>query len=103
MTADVKAQIEYFSDVLGMKLKALYWMHNVPGYFHAFMELNPSCSIAFVYAPAVKDIPTAFGVSHAGNPVKPCAPGVMQHLAFNVDTDEDLYAMRDRIRPKACA
>lgn len=100
MTADVKPQIEFFSDVLGMKLKALYWMHNVEGYFHAFMELNPHCSIAFVYAPAVKDIPTEFGVSHAGNPVKPCAPGVMQHLAFNCDTDEELYAMRDRIRAK---
>lgn len=100
MTADVKSQIEFFSDVLGMKLKALYWMHNVEGYFHAFMELNPHCSVAFVYAPAVKDIPTEFGVSHAGNPVKPCAPGVMQHLAFNCDTDEELYAMRDRIRSK---
>jgi catechol 2,3-dioxygenase-like lactoylglutathione lyase family enzyme len=98
MTADVKRQIEFFSEVLGMRLTALYWMHNVEGYFHAFMELNASCSIAFVFAPTVKDIPTAFGVSHAGNPVKPCAPGVMQHLAFNVDTDEELLAMRDRIR-----
>lgn len=100
MTADVKSQIEFFSDVLGMKLKALYWMHNVEGYFHAFMELNPSCSVAFVYAPAVKDIPVEFGVSHAGNPVKPCAAGVMQHLAFNVDSDDELLAMRDRIRSK---
>ncbi len=100
MTADVKSQIEFFSDVLGMKLTALYWMHNVEGYFHAFMELNPSCSVAFVFAPKVKDIPTQFGISHAGNPVKPCAPGVMQHLAFNVDSDEELSAMRDRIRAK---
>ncbi|MGH8597633.1 MAG: VOC family protein [Gammaproteobacteria bacterium] len=100
MTADVKSQIEFFSDVLGMKLTALYWMHNVDGYFHAFMELNPSCSVAFVFAPTVKDIPTQFGISHAGNPVKPCAPGAMQHIAFNVNTDEELYAMRDRIRAK---
>lgn len=100
MTADVKQQIEFFSDVLGMRLVALYWMHNVEGYFHAFMELNPSCSVAFVFAPAVKEIPTAFGVSHAGNPVKPCAAGVMQHLAFNVDTVEELLAMRDRIRAR---
>lgn len=100
MTADVKAQIEYFTDVLGMKLKALYWMHNVEGYFHAFLELNPSCSVAFVFAPAVRDIPTEFGLSHAGNPIKPCAPGSVQHIAFNVDTDADLYAMRDRIRAK---
>ena len=51
MTADVKSQIEFFSDVLGMRLKALYWMHNVDGYFHAFMELNESCSVAFVQSP----------------------------------------------------
>lgn len=100
MTADVKSQIEFFSDVLGMKLKALYWMHNVDGYFHAFMELNANCSVAFVYAPAVKDIPVEFGVTHAGNPVKPCSPGVMQHLAFAVDSDEELLEMRDRIRSR---
>ncbi|MGD9600226.1 MAG: VOC family protein [Gammaproteobacteria bacterium] len=100
MTADVKQQIAFFSEVLGMRLTALYWMHNVDGYFHAFMELNAHCSIAFVFAPAVKEIPTAFGVSHAGNPVKPCAAGSMQHLAFNVDSDEALLAMRDRIRTR---
>ena len=100
MTADVKPQIEFFSDVLGMKLKALYWMHNVDGYFHAFMELNESCSIAFVQCPEVKNIPTEFGVSHSGNVTKPCAAGTMQHVAFNCDTDEELYDMRDRIRAK---
>ncbi len=100
MTADVKTQIEFFSDVLGMKLKALYWMHGVEGYFHGFMELNAHCCVALVAAPSVKDIPTEFGVSHAGNPLKPCAPGAMQHVAFNVDDDEQLLAMRDRIRSR---
>jgi len=100
MTADVKSQIEFFSNVLGMKLKALYWMHNVDGYFHAFMELNESCSVAFVQSPEVEDIPVEYGVTHAGNPVKPCSAGVMQHLAFNCDSDDDLLDMRDRIRAK---
>ena len=100
MTADVKTQIDYFSDVLGMKLKALYWMHNVEGYFHAFMELNANSSVAFVFAPTVKDIPTEFGISHAGNPVKPCAPGSTQHIAFSVETFDELLEMRDRIRSR---
>ncbi len=100
MTADMKAQIEFFTDVLGMKLKALYWMHNVDGYFHAFMELNANSSVAFVFAPAVKDIPTEFGVSHAGNPVQPCAAGATQHIAFAVDTLDELLEMRDRIRSR---
>ena len=100
MTADIKTQIAFFADVLGMKLKALYWMHNVDGYFHAFMELNANSSVAFVFAPAVKDIPVEFGISHAGNPVKPCSPGSMQHIAFSVDSDDELMEMRDRIRSR---
>jgi catechol 2,3-dioxygenase-like lactoylglutathione lyase family enzyme len=100
MTADVKSQIKFFSDVLGMKLKALYWMHNVDGYFHAFMELDKSCSIAFVFSPEVKSIETKFGISHSGNPVKPCAPGTMQHVAFNVSNEKELLLMRDRIRSR---
>jgi catechol 2,3-dioxygenase-like lactoylglutathione lyase family enzyme len=100
MTADVKPQIEFFSDVLGMELKALYWMHGVEGYFHAFMQLNETCSIAFVQSPQVKDIPVELGVSHAGSPTNPCSPGTMQHLAFDCENDEELYNMRDRIRAK---
>lgn len=100
MTADMKSQIAFFADVLGMKLKALYWMHNVEGYFHAFMELNANSSVAFVFAPKVKDIEPQYGVSHAGNPVNDCAAGVMQHVAFSVDTQAQLLAMRDRIRSR---
>ena len=100
MTANIKLQIAFFSDVLGLKLKALYWMHNVDGYLHAFMELNANSSVAFVAAPIVKDLPITKGVSHAGNPVKPCAAGVMQHIAFSVNSDEELLEMRDRIRSK---
>ena len=55
MTANVKEQIKFFADVLGMKLKALYWMHNVDGCFHGFMELNGSSSVALVQSPQVKD------------------------------------------------
>ncbi|MEM7465489.1 MAG: VOC family protein [Pseudomonadota bacterium] len=100
MTADVKQQIKFFSDVLGMELKALYWMHGVEGFFHAFLKLDDSCSVAFVQQHNGEQVPTEMGVSHAGNPVTACAPGTMQHIAFNVDTAEELYAMRDRIRSK---
>ena len=40
------------------------------------------------------------GVTHAGNAGGPTASGVMQHVAFNVDTYDDLLAMRDRIRSR---
>ncbi|WP_260743831.1 VOC family protein [Mycobacterium sp. SMC-2] len=96
----MKAQLTFFTDVLGAELKALYWMHGVTGAKHAFVKLNDSCYIAFVHMPAIEDIPTELGATHAGNPAGACAPGTMQHVAFNVDTLEDLLALRDRIRSR---
>lgn len=97
-TADIKQQIAFFADVLGMELVALYWMHGVKGAWHGFMRLNDGASIAFVESPAIKDIPRELGKSHAGNPGAPVAGGAMQHLALNVDSLDELLAMRDRIR-----
>jgi catechol 2,3-dioxygenase-like lactoylglutathione lyase family enzyme len=99
-TADIKTQIEFFSDVLGMELVALYWMHGVEGAFHGFLRLNGKESVAFVQSPANKEIEPQIGVSHAGSPATPSAPGTMQHVAFNVDGDAELLAMRDRIRSR---
>ena len=56
MTADIKSQIQFFSNVMGLKLKALYWMHGVEGFFHAFMELNSNASIAFVFSPTFNKV-----------------------------------------------
>ncbi|HUE38854.1 MAG TPA: VOC family protein [Candidatus Binatia bacterium] len=100
-TADIKRQIEYFSDVLGMELVALYWMHGVQGAWHAFLKLNDRASIAFVQTPEVCKIDATIGVTHSGNPGAPCAAGTMQHLALNVDSEADLLALRDRIRSRA--
>lgn len=98
-TRDVKQQIEFFTDVLGGELKALYWMHGVANTFHAFVELSPTCYIAFQQHP---DNPTErqVGITHAGNAGGTVTAGVMQHLALNADTLDDLYALRDRIRSR---
>ena len=102
-TADIKAQIEYFSSVLGMELVALYWMHGVEGAWHAFLKLNDHASIALVQMPQIGEIAPTLGVTHAGFPGGPCAPGTMQHLALNVDSETDLLALRDRIRSRGIA
>lgn len=99
-TADIKAQIEFFSDVLGAELVALFWMHGVPGGWHGFCRLNDCCSVAFVQLPANADIAPEIGVTHAGSGAGTSSPGTMQHVAFNVDTHEELIAIRDRIRSK---
>jgi catechol 2,3-dioxygenase-like lactoylglutathione lyase family enzyme len=98
MTSDIKAQIEFFTDVLGAELKALYWMHGVEGAWHGFLQLNERSYIAFVQTPDVAAITPVIGVSHAANPGSPSAGGTMQHVAFSVSSMDELLAMRDRIR-----
>ncbi|MEM8615708.1 MAG: VOC family protein, partial [Pseudomonadota bacterium] len=100
MSADIKSHIEFFSDVLGCKLSAIFDMHGVPGALHAFMHLDDHCYFSIVQMPQVADIPIELGVTHAGTGAGLSAPGTMQHLAFKVDTMDQLVAMRDRIRTK---
>jgi catechol 2,3-dioxygenase-like lactoylglutathione lyase family enzyme len=99
-TADMKTQIAFFTDVLGMELVALYWMHGVEGAWHGFLRLNDQSSIAFVQTPDVAAIPIEIGKTHSGSPGGPSAAGTLQHLAFNVDTEAELLTMRDRIRSR---
>jgi len=99
-TADIKKQIEFCTDVLGMELVALYWMHGVEGAWHGFMKLNDTCYLAFVQTPDIEKIERTLGVTHAGNAGNPVAGGAMQHVAFNVDTEAELLALRDRIRSR---
>ncbi|MGB5760893.1 MAG: VOC family protein [Acidimicrobiales bacterium] len=98
-TTDMKAQLEFWCDVLGCPLKALYWMHGVDGCYHGFVELAPDSYVAFVQHPENgKEI--EIGVSHAGSPGGAVTGGTMQHVAFHVDSIEDVHAMRDRIRSR---
>jgi catechol 2,3-dioxygenase-like lactoylglutathione lyase family enzyme len=99
-TADMKGQLEFFTDVLGAELKALFWMHGVPDTIHGFVRLNDSCYVAFVQGPANAGIEPQIGVTHAGSAGGFSAPGTMQHLAFNVKDLDELVAMRDRLRDR---
>ena len=99
-TADMKSQIDYFTDKLGMELQALYWMHGVENTFHGFLRLNDESSIAFVQNPDIQKVPVELGKTHAGNPGAACSKGTMQHLAFKVKDHEEMMAMRDRLRSK---
>ena len=96
-TADMKAQLTFFADVLGCPTRALYWMHGVADTFHGFVELSEDSYVAFVQAPGNPTDPQ-WGVTHSGNAGDPVTAGTMQHVAFNVDSMDDLLTMRDRIR-----
>lgn len=98
-TTDMKRQLQFWCDVLGLPLKALYWMHGVEGAYHGFVELAPDSYVAFVQHPDNgKEI--EFGVSHADGAGGDIRGGTMQHVAFHVDTVEEVLEMRDRIRSK---
>ena len=97
-TKDMKAQVEFFTQVLGMELVALYWMHGVKNTYHGFVKMSDSSSIAFVQGPESGEIQPQPGVSHPSWTAGLVAPGTMQHLAMNVDTEEELLTMRDRVR-----
>jgi len=99
-TGDIKKQIEFFTDVLGAELAALYWMHGVDGTFHGFLRFGDTCSVAFVQNDKVKEIDPQVGISHAANTRAPSAPGTMQHVAFNVDDEAALLKLRDRVRSR---
>ncbi len=99
-TGDMKGQIEFFTDKLGMELVALYWMHGVENTFHGFLRLNDESSVAFVYNPDIAKIEPQIGLSHAGNAGANSAKGTMQHVALKVKNHEELLAMRDRLRSK---
>jgi catechol 2,3-dioxygenase-like lactoylglutathione lyase family enzyme len=97
-TRDVKSQVEFFTQVCGMELVAMYWMHGVENTVHAFLRLGDRSSLALVQAPEMQAIEPALGVSHPGFTAGNVAGGAMQHVAFNVDSEADLLAMRDRLR-----
>jgi catechol 2,3-dioxygenase-like lactoylglutathione lyase family enzyme len=97
-TKDIKAQIKFYTEVVGMELEALYWMHGVENIFHGFLKLSDSSSIALVQNPQIAEIKPQMGVSHPSWTAANVAPGAMQHVALNVDTEADLLAMRDRVR-----
>lgn len=98
MAGDMKKQLEFFTQVLGFPLVAIFEMHGVEGASHAFLRMSDDSLFSLVHVPGGENIPSTIGVTHAGRGEIPCAPGVMQHVAFRVPDEAALYAMRDRIR-----
>jgi len=93
-TENIKAQIAFFTDVLGAELKALYWLHGMEGWCHGFVKLNDYSYIAFMQGPKKEG-----SVDEKGALAPPKAGG-FGHLALNVSSREELLALRDRIRSR---
>lgn len=98
MAGDMKKQLEFFTQVLGFPLVAIFEMHGVDGAAHAFLKMADDSLFSLVHVPGGENIPTTMGVTHAGRGEIPAAPGVLQHTAFRAPDEATLYAMRDRVR-----
>lgn len=87
-TGDMEGTIRFWRDLLGMKLLAGL---GKPGYRHYFFEISERDMIAFFEWPDVKPVEEKeHGRSVAG-------PFVFDHVAFGVDTQDDLWEIKERI------
>lgn len=97
-TRDMKAQLQFFTEVVGLELTGLFWMHGVEGAFHAFLKLNDDSCFSFVQTADAGEREPVKGVTYPAWGGDPVAWGTLQHIALNVPSREALLAMRDRIR-----
>lgn len=87
-TRDMDGTIRFWRDLLGMRLVAGL---GKPGYRHYFFEISANDFLAFFEWPEVR----AVEEKDHGYPVK--GPFVFDHISFGVDTDDDLWTLKDRL------
>jgi catechol 2,3-dioxygenase-like lactoylglutathione lyase family enzyme len=87
-TRDMDTTIRFWRDLLGMRLVASLGR---PGYRHYFFEISEHDMIAFFEWPYVDKAPE----KDHGVPVK--GPFVFDHVSFEVESEEDLWELKDRL------
>jgi catechol 2,3-dioxygenase-like lactoylglutathione lyase family enzyme len=88
VTNDMAATIRFWRDMLGMRLIAGLGR---AGYRHYFFEISPHDLIAFFEWPEARSIDE----KDHGVPVK--GPVAFDHLSIEVQDDEDLWQIKDRL------
>ncbi|WP_202878087.1 VOC family protein [Novosphingobium ginsenosidimutans] len=73
MSADMKAQLTFFTQVMGFPLKGLFEMHGVPGGKHAFLEMGPESYFSVVELAGIDEIPARSALPMPG-PARVNAP-----------------------------
>ncbi|MBI2909177.1 MAG: VOC family protein [Chloroflexi bacterium] len=87
-TGDMDKTIRFWRDLLGMRLVAGLGQ---PGYRHFFFQISDSDLIAFFEWPSVKPVPNKVHGMPVGGPF------VFDHVSFGVDTEEDLWELKDAL------
>jgi catechol 2,3-dioxygenase-like lactoylglutathione lyase family enzyme len=87
-TGDMDMTIRFWRDLLGMRLVAGLGQ---PGYRHYFFQISDRDLIAFFEWPTIKPVKR----KEHGAPVS--GPFIFDHVSFGVETEEDLWALKDRL------
>ena len=94
ITNDMVGTIRFYRDLLGMRLVAGV---GHPGFRHYFFQVGDGC-VAFFEYPIAK--PMQYDKFH-GTPTD--LPIGFDHIAFTVDSKEDLFEMNDRLEAAGIA
>lgn len=87
-TGDMDKTIRFWRDLLGMRLVAGLGR---PGYRHYFFQISETDLIAFFEWPGVHPNEK----KEHGRPVS--GPFIFDHVSFGVETEEDLWALKDKL------
>src|SRR4030042_2110889 len=87
-TGNMDKTIRFWRDLLGMRLVAGLGQ---PGYRHYFFQISNNDLIAFFEWSGVEPV----AKKDHGRPVK--GPFVFDHVSFGVDTEDDLWELKDRL------
>lgn len=87
-TGDMDRTIRFWRDLLGMRLVAGL---GKPGYRQYFLQVSVRDLIAFFEWPGVRPVEE----KEHGRPVT--GPFAFDHVAFGVETEDDLWEIKDRI------
>ena len=87
-TGDMDATIRFWRDLLGMRLVGGL---GEPGFRHYFFEISRTDTIAFFEWPGAKPVSR----KPHGEPVN--GPIAFDHVAFGMDSSEDVWALKDRL------
>jgi len=87
-TGDMDMTVRYWRDLLGMRLVA---GHGGPGRRQYFFEINESEFVAFFEWKGTRKVK----LKTHGEPV--AGPFAFDHISFGVETDDELWAVADRL------
>jgi catechol 2,3-dioxygenase-like lactoylglutathione lyase family enzyme len=93
---DMTRTIHFYETCLGMRCRAVYPMHNVPGAKHCFLDAGNGNEISFVeFSQPKAGTP---GISYPATNASESPVTTLHHMAYRVETLDQLYAIREQVK-----